>query len=111
MPMLTCPRCGNSGAMRGDNRAFEAVWPAAREHFPVRRCRQCGAGIIVCPRFPVGTRPTLIPDDNWHRMEQMFAHTVGGAPSMDEPFVCEECGRGFKSASALQTHTWDAHSG
>ena len=107
MSTLTCPRCGNRGELRGDDRAFEAVWAAAREHFPVRRCKQCGAGIIVCPRFPLGTRPTLIPDDNWHRMEQMFAHAAGGAPS----FVCEECGRGFESASALQTHTLDAHSG
>jgi hypothetical protein len=110
MTTLTCPRCGNSGAMRGDDRAFEPVWQAAREHFPVRRCRQCGAGIIICPRFLVGMRPTLIPDDNWHRMEQMFAVAVGGAPSMGERFVCEECGCGFKSASALETHAFDAHS-
>jgi hypothetical protein len=110
MPTLTCPRCGNRGHMRGDDRAFEPVWPVAREHFPVR-CRECGAGIIVCPRFLVGTRPTLIPDANWHRMEQMFAHAAGGAPSIDEQFGCEECGRGFESAGELESHACDAHSG
>jgi hypothetical protein len=69
MPILTCPRCGNSGDMRGDDGAFEVAWPSARGHFPVRKCTECGAGIIVRPKFLCGTRTTLIPDDTWHRME------------------------------------------
>ena len=84
MPTLTCPRCGNSGAIRADDGCFDAVWPLARGHFPVRKCRQCGAGIIVRPKFPCGTRSSLIPDDAWRRMEETFAQRDSwGAETFD----------------------------
>jgi hypothetical protein len=102
MPILTCPRCANSGEIRGDDGSFEDVWPMARGHFPVRKCRECGAAIIVSPKFLIcGTRATLIPDDTWRRMEETLA---GGAPTVDKPLVCEECGLDFTSASALEEH-------
>jgi hypothetical protein len=109
MPTLTCPRCGNSGAIRGGDDCFDCVWPTTRGHFPVRKCRKCGAGIIVRPKLLWGTRPTLIPDDTWRRMEQTFAPAAVGAAIADEPFVCGECGDGFTSESALETHARDAH--
>lgn len=74
MPILTCPRCANSGEIRHDDRCIEAVWPEARGHFPVRRCKECGTGIIVRSKFFIcGTRSTLIPDDAWRRIEEKFA--------------------------------------
>jgi predicted RNA-binding Zn-ribbon protein involved in translation (DUF1610 family) len=111
MPTLTCPRCGNRGEIRANGGAFEAAWPLARGHFPVRRCRECGAGIIVRPKFLVGTRPTLIPDDTWRRMQETFVRSAAAAPTTDVTFVCEECGRGFDSAGTLERHARDAHAG
>jgi hypothetical protein len=110
MPTLTCPRCGNRGDIRANGGAFEAAWPLARGHFPVRVCRECGAGIIVRPKFLVGVRSTLIPDDTWRRMEETFARSAAAAArTMDMTFVCEECGRGFESQTALEDHARDAH--
>jgi predicted RNA-binding Zn-ribbon protein involved in translation (DUF1610 family) len=110
MPSLTCPRCGNRGDIRANGGAFEAAWPLARGHFPVRVCRECGAGIIVRPKFLVGVRSTLIPDDTWRRMEETFARSAAAAArTMDVTFVCEECGRGFESQTALEDHARDAH--
>jgi hypothetical protein len=88
--------------MRGDDRSFEDVWPMARGHLPVRRCRECGAGIIVSPKFLIcGTRTTLIPDDTWRRMEETLA---GNAATVDKPLVREERGIDLTSASALEEH-------
>jgi ribosomal protein S27AE len=73
-PVLTCPRCGNSGALRNDDTCFEDLWPLTRGHLPVRECRQCGAGIIVRPTFgSCRTRATLIADDTWSAMKATFA--------------------------------------
>jgi hypothetical protein len=110
MPVLTCPKCGNSGKIRGSEAAFEPRGDRPGGHWPIRKCRQCGAGIIVRSRFLFfGTRPTLIPDNTWRGMEEMHALAVGGAATVDKLFVCEACGRGFKSAAALDDHQRDSH--
>jgi hypothetical protein len=73
--ILTCPRCGNRGAMYGGDAAFEDVWPMTRGHLPVRQCKECGAGIIVRPKFVgSGTRASLIQDDTWAAMKATLAH-------------------------------------
>jgi hypothetical protein len=72
--ILTCPRCGNSGAMYGAGAVFEDVWPVTRGHLPVRQCKECGAGIIVRPKFVgSGTRASLIADDTWGAMKAALA--------------------------------------
>ena len=90
--------------------AFEprGQWPDG--HYPVRKCRQCGAGIIVRPKFLIfGARPVLIPDETWSKMEREFSRAVGGAPTVERPFPCPDCGRGFKSATALDDHRRAIH--
>lgn len=81
MPILTCPRCGNSGEIRGDDGCFEDVWPGARGHLPVRKCSECGAGIILSTKFlALGMRATVIPDDIWVRMgEENFGRPVAAS--------------------------------
>jgi hypothetical protein len=70
MPILTCPRCGTRGEMRGGDGCFEDIWPEVRGHLPVRRCSDCGAGIILSTKLlALGVRANLIPDDIWLRME------------------------------------------
>jgi uncharacterized Zn finger protein len=56
---LSCPTCGQSGEIKGTDEFFETrgQWPDG--HWPVRKCRSCGAGIIVKPGFRKA-RATLI---------------------------------------------------
>jgi hypothetical protein len=110
MPVLACPRCGNRGEIRGSDESFETrgQWPDG--HFPVRKCRRCGTGIIVRPRFLIfGARPTLIPDNTWSKMEREFSRAFGGASTVEKPFPCPDCKCGFKSASALDAHRRAMH--
>lgn len=78
----------------------------------MRKCRECGAGIIVHPRLLIfGARAELIPDELWARMEEMFSRAVGGVPTNEKPFVCDDCGKGFKTQRACDAHAADAHAG
>ena len=112
MPILTCPRCGNSGEIRGDHACFEDIWPGARGHLPVRKCTQCGAGIIVSTKLlSLGMRATVIPDDIWARMrEERFGGAMAAMPIVPMRFVCEQCGTDFDSERALEDHARHAHS-
>lgn len=102
MPILTCPRCGNSGEIRGDDGCFEDVWPGARGHFPVRKCSQCGTGIIVSTRLlALGMRATVIPDDIWVRMrEENFGRAMAAMPIVHKQFVSDQRGDDVDSESA-----------
>ena len=42
-------------------------------------------------------------------MEREFSRAMGGAVTIEKPSPCPECGRGFKSASALEDHRRAAH--
>ncbi len=76
----------------------------------MRKCRECGSGIIVRPRFLIfGTRPELIPDALWQRMEAHFADAVPGTPTNIKPYPCSECRKGFKTTTARDNHLRDAH--
>jgi DNA-directed RNA polymerase subunit RPC12/RpoP len=109
MPTLTCPACSHSGEIRLSDEAFEprGQWPEG--HYPVRKCRACGAGIIVRPRFLIfGTRPILIPHDVWAKMDRMFLRETGrGDP--ERPYGCPRCRRAFSTESARENHARDAH--
>jgi hypothetical protein len=77
VPELKCPVCGHQGEVRGTEEFFEArgQWPDG--HMPVRKCRGCGAGLIVKPRFfPPGAKATVIPDDTWAQMEAYWAERL-----------------------------------
>jgi ribosomal protein S27AE len=112
MPILTCPRCGNSGEIRGEHGRFEDVWPGARGHLPLRKCSQCGAGIIVSTKLlALGMRATVIPDDIWVRMrEENFGRPMAAVPIVHNQFVCDRCGADFDSERALENHARHAHS-
>jgi DNA-directed RNA polymerase subunit M/transcription elongation factor TFIIS len=108
MPMLTCPRCGARGELRGTDETFQPRGHVGR--VPVRKCRKCGAGIAVRFRFLMfGARAELIANETWSDMERRFARAVGGAPTQEKPFVCGECGKGFKSAQAREDHVTSVH--
>lgn len=82
MPMLTCRSCRSKGDVR-DEEAFEVrgQWPAG--HWPVRKCRACGAGLIVKPRlFPPGVKGKVIPGTMWTQMEEMWDSEFGGPSSL-----------------------------
>src|SRR4051812_31576861 len=68
---LRCPACGASGEVRGTEEAFEVrgQWPEG--HWPVRKCRACGAGIIVKPGIG-RARGKLIEPELWAKMEAHF---------------------------------------
>jgi hypothetical protein len=106
---MTCPACGVSGELRGTEEHFEprGQWPDG--HYPVRRCKACGAGIIVRPRFLLfGARPQLIPDETWSKMDREFQRAVHGVDP-DKPFPCSRCRKRFSTETALIAHRRDAH--
>lgn len=78
VPTLTCPSCGHSGEIRGTEDYFEVRGRSPEGHWPVRKCRACGDGIIVKPRlfFIGGARALRIPDETWVRMQRMWAEQV-----------------------------------
>jgi hypothetical protein len=69
---LTCPECGHAGDGGRSEAAFEYV---RRDGLvEVRRCRNCGAGLLV--RFtllPTLAHPEVIPPDVWRVMEEAGA--------------------------------------
>jgi hypothetical protein len=69
MATLTCPRCGSSGDAGRSESAFDYI---RRDGLvEIRRCRGCGAGLLV--RFtllPTEAHPEVIPDDVWREIEQ-----------------------------------------
>jgi hypothetical protein len=72
MPKLKCPACGNEGELRGTEEFFEirGKWPDG--HLPVRKCQECGHGLIVKPRLFLPARAQVIPDDTWAKMERLW---------------------------------------
>ena len=111
MPTLTCPECGHAGEIRGTEEFFEVrgQWPNG--HYPVRKCRACGRGIIVRPRFLIfGTRPVVIPDDTWSKMERLFYKEMGQPGPDKGAFPCPDCSRAFRTQTALDNHRRDSHS-
>jgi hypothetical protein len=42
-------------------------------------------------------------------MEREFSRAVGGAATIEKPFPCPQCGRGFKSSAALDDHRREVH--
>ena len=71
--MLTCPSCGNFG----DGGRAETEFDYLRRDglVELRRCRACGAGLLV--RFtllPTEAHPEVIPAEAWR---EMLARTAG----------------------------------
>src|SRR5256885_1106211 len=95
---IRCPNCGNRGETRLDSDAFDAR--GMYEGKPVRKCRQCGAGVFVLPP----RRVKLIDPQLWHRIEAAWAAQSADAPEWDseeseKPFYRE----GEQSAVSTQT--------
>lgn len=68
MATLICPQCGHAG----DGGRTESDFDYVRRDglVEVRRCRSCGAGLLV--RFtllPTLAHPEVIPPDVWREME------------------------------------------
>ena len=67
MASLTCPACGNHGDGGRAESAFEYL--ARDELIELRRCRRCGAGLLVrFTLFPTQAHPEVIPPDAWELM-------------------------------------------
>jgi DNA-directed RNA polymerase subunit RPC12/RpoP len=76
---------------------------------PVRKCQECGAGIIVRPKFLIfGARGEHIPEHLWVKMDRYFQREVYGVDP-EKRFACSECGKRFVMQSALDNHVRDAH--
>ena len=64
---ITCPKCGNYGEARVDNKgAFEVR--GQYEGKPVRKCSKCGSGIYL----GMLGKAKLIPTELWKRMEELW---------------------------------------
>jgi hypothetical protein len=67
VPTLICPHCGHAGDGGRSETDFDYV---RRDGLvEVRRCRSCGAGLLV--RFtlhPTEAHPEVIPADVWREM-------------------------------------------
>ena len=78
MPQLKCPSCGAKGEVRESGDSFEVrgMWP--KGHWPVRKCRNCGVGLVVKPRLiPPGVRASVIPGATWLQMEESWRRQFG----------------------------------
>ena len=73
---MKCPHCGAKGDVKGTEDHFEVrgQWPDG--HWPVRKCRACGGGMIVKPGLR-GMRAKPIDHDLWERMEEMWGREFG----------------------------------
>jgi hypothetical protein len=68
VPFLTCPQCGHAGDGGRSESDFDYV--RRDDLVEVRRCRSCGAGLLV--RFtllPTEAHAEVIPPDVWREME------------------------------------------
>src|SRR4051812_35663738 len=74
---LRCPNCGFTGEVKGADAFFESrgQWPGG--HWPIRKCRSCGAGIIVKPGIG-RARGKLIEPGLWAEMEAYFEQKIAG---------------------------------
>ena len=78
MPQLKCPSCNSRGEVRETEEFYEVrgVWPDG--HWPVRKCRNCGAGLIVKIRLaPPGAKAKRIDDATWAAMEASWHLSLG----------------------------------
>lgn len=86
MPQLKCPACGARGEVRETEEHFEVrgQWPDG--HWPVRKCRQCGVGLIVKMRIaPPGVKAKRIDDATWAAMEASWNRAFGETPGSPKP--------------------------
>jgi hypothetical protein len=89
---ITCPSCGESGALGNRERGFEPRGNWADTEDPVCRCINCGCGVAVRSRpFGWGVRVEQIDPDVWGRMEYKWgrenplpATEVPATPSAEE---------------------------
>lgn len=75
MPEVTCPSCGQRGETNLDSAEFEArgQWKGK----PVRRCRNCGAGMTIHPSVLLRPKAKLIDAGVWQKMEASWGREFG----------------------------------
>jgi hypothetical protein len=82
MATVRCPNCGVKGELRGPAEAFEPRGHLPDER-PVRRCRNCGAGVVLRDRLiRPGVKAELVDPAVWRRLEDRWWELfgIGGAP-------------------------------
>jgi hypothetical protein len=71
MPTIKCPTCGRKGGTEVGSHTFEVRGQLQGK--PVRRCRNCGAGMTVGLGL-TGAKAQPIDPDLWRTMEASWAH-------------------------------------
>jgi hypothetical protein len=71
VPVVKCPTCGAKGEARGTDEFFQVRGRTPDDYgWPIRKCRACGAGLILRPRIvPLGTKVNSGPTERVVRHE------------------------------------------
>src|SRR3954465_13731771 len=103
MPTLTCPECRTERDAR-DTEAFAVRGRLPDGHWPVRKCCNCGAGLVVRPRLGVlifWPKAEAIHPETWRQMERYWREKV--------ELRCPRCRKTFATQRALDDHLAAKH--